>query len=66
MLSAFPEDAALFTADIELRRVLLAKRYRPPIPFITIMEFGLKMQVDQSPFPASPFECPSNSTGDIR
>jgi hypothetical protein len=65
MLTAFSHDAALFNADIELRRILLAKE-RKPLPFITIMEFGLHMQVDESPFPASPFECPSNSTGDIR
>lgn len=49
----------LFMADIELRRMLLAKRYRPPIPFISIMNFGLHLQVDQSPFVASPESNPS-------
>ncbi len=61
MLSAFPHDAALFTADVELRRMLLAKRYRPPIPFITIMELGLNLKSDNNPFD-QPFEVASESS----
>ncbi|CAN1724413.1 protein of unknown function [Hyphomicrobium sp. 1Nfss2.1] len=45
MLDAFSPEANLFNADQELRRILLGKE-RKPIPFITIMNFGLPLRVD--------------------
>lgn len=56
MLDAFPPNAALFTADTELRRILMAKD-RKPIPFISILNFGLPLLADA--VPASPVESPS-------
>ena len=44
--------ASLFNADIELRKILLATE-RKPVPFVTIMNFGLHLQVDTSPFPVA-------------
>lgn len=55
MLDAFSPEANLFNADQELRRILLG-RERKPIPFITILEFGLPLLVDA--VPASRVESP--------
>lgn len=41
--------ANLFNADTELRRILLAKD-RKPVPFITLMEFGLPLLADARHF----------------
>ncbi|MFA5952291.1 MAG: hypothetical protein WC807_18640 [Hyphomicrobium sp.] len=45
MLDAFSPEASLFNADTELRRILLGSE-RKPIPFISILNFGLPLLVD--------------------
>ncbi len=62
MLDAFHPHAELFTADIELRRMLLAQERKRP-PFLTLQVFGLMPLADSNPFEhpyASP-SSPSNS-----
>jgi hypothetical protein len=53
----------LFTAHIVLREIIARQRAKR-VPFTPIQNFGLPLLVDARS--ASPFECPSNSTGDIR
>jgi len=53
-----PAGAQLFNADTELRRILLGSE-RKPIPFISILNFGLQLLADAVPV-ASP-EFPSTS-----